>query len=720
MLGASVWYNPSVRLLGEYNDVAGQFSSRNVDRDQVGADAASLPLRSNESQVLENEFVALRFTMQQIDQQEIVTRLHLEARHPKVAGDVRVFDLTSILAEGYRKHPGTVAQIVHPGLSMDARLDALHTVAIHCAGMRDSIPPVNEPSFTTSAKRSLDGMEPTFGIKHVVLTEFGDALRGYSRRGVAVVRNEEPWVQFHIIENRDGLCDASVVVLPTGLELPLLDRGGHPVGEGTLNETLHDFTHLLRKGRYEPELKVLEKLAAELSQRLARNPDAPRTLTKRNFGHEVVLAAKDGLLWAKELSQTASGSPCKVSQRDLEARDLPDGRVLWVSHRQRRLSSEVTLIGESLEGARYELSFHYPPQTHQRVARIFDKVLSGTQWPQFNDMTELLHAVPRSAFAIIVLTSMESYPSAANSVMRQIHKVAPELTIERGLPQDTWYRMDPYLADFVAELVMGRSPFFTVIDNGNPAESWCVQAFLDRDLKGSVYAINALGGSIVVRDSHPPGSPQSRRAQLVKFFKTLADDSSRITSNPNYTTGFAETRRNLPERQWNDALAYDNCARAASICWEALVKEGCFAPQRSASDMRWHSQKVSDGVWSVSIVAPGGRHGWLPYLINFHVTSDGITQVSYSGGRRGILGGLWGKRISVEGGGTLLDDQVEHIVRTLIRNSRGSLGVSVASAVKNISSEIRCTFLSSLRSVDPDRADFDLVKRLWSYLRNSW
>ena len=695
-------------------------SSRNFDHHRTDGASVDLPLMHGEARVIEGDFVALRFATQKLNEQEIVTRLHLEARHPKVVGDARIFDLSVILAEGYRRHPGTVAQIVNPELSMEARLDALRTVVVHFAGLRDSLSPLNEPSLSTMSKRSLDGWEPSFAIKHVVLTEFGDALRGYARRGVTVVRNEEPWVQFLIIENSNGLCDASMVVLPTGVELPLLDRNGHAVGETTLNETIHDFTHLLRKGRYEPELKALETVAAELADRLHRNPDAPHALKKRNFAHEVVFAARDGLLWTKENTATTSHRGVKVSEKEFEARELPDGRVLWLSHRHRRSSSDITLVGESLEGGRYELSFLYPVQTHQRVARLFDRVISGKQWPDFHEITDLLHAVPRSSFAIILPSSMDTYPSAVNSLMREIQGHAPEFAVERGLQRETFYRMDPHLSDCVLELVMGRSPFFTVIDNGNPAESWCVQAFLDRDLKGRVFAVNALGGSIMVCDQKVPVSTEFRRTQLLKFFKTLAEDSGRIASNPNHENGLLEVRRNLPGPRWNDAFAYDAAARAASLCWDALVKDGCFSPQRSASEMRWHSQKISEGVWSVSLVAPSGRHGWLPYLINFIVIPDGITEVSYSRGLRGIFGGLWGKRVLPEGGRTLSDAQVLEVIRILIRSSKGMLGMSESAAFREISPDIRSTFLSSLRSVDPDRTDYDILRRIANYFRNTW
>ena len=132
-------------------------SRRNCEHHRTDGASVDLSLMHGESRVIEGDFVARRFAMHEIDEQEIVTRLHLEARHPKVVGDARIFDLSAILAEGGRRHPGTVAQIVNPELSMEARLDALRTVAVHFAGLRDSLLPLNEPSCSTMFKRSLDG-----------------------------------------------------------------------------------------------------------------------------------------------------------------------------------------------------------------------------------------------------------------------------------------------------------------------------------------------------------------------------------------------------------------------------------------------------------------------------------------------------------------------------------------------------------------------------------
>lgn len=680
-----------------------------------------MPTEMLEKRSIEGDYVTVRFATTTVDDAKVIVRLYVEATHPKVPGDARVFDLSHILAEGYRRHPRTVEQIVDSGLSLESRLDALKTVAITFAGVREPLPPIHEAVYGSKAIRSVDGLEPTFTIKNVILTEFSDIVRGYTRRAVTVVKNEEPWVQFHITERDEALCNASMVIMPTGLELPLVDRMGHSVSEVTLDGAIHDFTHLLQRVRYAPELLALETLAAELTERIGRNPDAPAALKRRNFGHEIVLAARDGVLWAKAPATASSHRGVRPPpSNDFQARELPDGRFLWARHRARPFSSDVAVVGDSLEGARYELTFHFPPQMHQRVARLFAKIVNGARWPQFREMTDLLQSNPRTGLAISMSRGADSYPSAVNALMRDLSRALPEEAVDRGLLPDHHECLDHYLSDLFSEFVMGRSPFFATIDAEDPSASWRVQAFLDRDLKGTVFAVNALGGSIVVSDNHLVGSVDFRRTQLIRFFTMLADDSARLTHNPNYTTGLHESRRNLPERSWEDAFGYAAALHGAELAREALTKEGLLSPQLNARDIRWHTRKVRDGVWAVSFIDESARGVWSPYLITITGSPYGVVEIAYSRGVRGPLGGLWGRRVRPASGGGLSDDEISNVVRVIARGLQGKLGMPEREAFATISPAIHATLLSSLRDVDPDRERRDILRRLWNFLKNIW
>ncbi len=670
--------------------------------------------------VLGSDFVNLRFSNRIIDGRPRVTSLQVEAVHPKVQGDKRVFDLSFVLEQISSAHPTTVAQIVDPHLSMEARLDALKIAVLNIARVTLPLLPLNEPRYGSGHSPSADGLEPSFSVRHVVLTHFSDLLQGYSRRGVTVVRNAEPWIQFHIIEGRSGLSDASLVVLPTGVELPLLDRTGSAVTEGSLNETIHDFTHLLLKGRYEPELKVLDSLASELTHRLNRNPDAPDTLKKRNFGHEIILAARDGLLWSQSGEASAAHAGKLPAELHFEARGLPDGRVLWIRHQCRRISSEVSLVMDSLEGGQCTISFHYPPHAHAKVARVAKKLSLGTTWPVFQEITDLLFAVPRSGLSLMFPTSTDSYPAQVNGLIKEVARVASGVHLERGLLREGFERFDGYLPDFVSELVKGRSPFMATIASESPADMWWVQGFLDRDLRGSVFAVNALGGSIVVSDPQALLSTDTHRGRLVKFFKTLVNDPARLTQNLNYSTGMRESRCNLPEKSWRDAFAYSTLVSVIEEVWEALVLEKCVSRSESAGWCRWHTKRLEDGVWSVSLL-PRNRDR-LPYLINFKVAQEGVREIAYSYGRRGPLGSLLGRRIWMDGGGVIGSEYLDPTVRAIARSASGTLGHSVRYALSHISPGLEFSLLplASLRECDPDHKRHDLLARLWNACKGIW
>lgn len=682
--------------------------------------AAALPETPRLSDVIHDPYVTMRFSVARIDGRDIVTRLHVEATHPKVSGQSRVFDLSHILEEGYRRHPSTVSQIVDPNLSLESRLDALKTVALTFARVNERLAPTRDVEYGSKRSRSVDGLEPTFSIKSVVLTEFSDLLRGFSRRGVTVIRNEEPWVQFFITDTRETLRSASIVLLPSGLEFPLLDREGFPVTEKTLNASIHDFTHILHQGRYAPELKVLQRLAGEITERLSRNPNSPRALAQRNFVLEVFFAAKDGVLWSKDPSPVRGHRGAGLAPSEFQARELPDGRVLWMRHRKRTSSSEITLIADSLEGTRYELTFHYPPQTHTCVAHLLAKAVGGARWPLFNEMTDFLHAVPRSGFGVKFPKSADTYPSAVNAFIREIADVNSANRVERGLFRDDFNRFDFHLPQIMSDFVKGRSPFFAVIDNSDPSESWLVQGFLDRDLKGTLYAVNGLGGSIVAQDPGFAGTLEGRRERLLTFFKLLGENSAQLTRNPNFTSGLSEARRNLPDRSWEDALGYAALVHGVSLAWNALVKEDVVSPQHSASQMRWDARKVREGVWSVSLVTGRSRGSWVPSLISITASRYGVAEICYSWGLRGPLGGLWGKRIRVQSGGGFSDEEVFQAVRVILQGAKGTLGMSERGALSNVAPSATITGLSSLRDVDPDGDKRDLLKRLWRFLKAMW
>jgi hypothetical protein len=272
----------------------------------------------------------------------------------------------------------------------------------------------------------------------------------------------------------------------------------------------------------------------------------------------------------------------------------------------------------------------------------------------------------------------------------------------------------------VADLVRGRSPFCSFIDSVHPAEQWCVQAFFDSDLKGSLYAVNALGGSVSVHDDRLDSSFEFRRARILEFFNLLSNHSGRLLYDSTHISGLGELRRNLPDGSWKDALAYAGASRGASIVWAALSREWGSLLDDSSKAVKWETQRLTEGLWAVSLCSPFGRTSWFPYLVTLKVDPAGVVEVLYSKGARGPLGGLLGRRVFDSSRRVLSDDVVSNIIHVIARGSKGTLGTKERMEFTNVTPTLRRTFLSSLRSFDPERKQHDLLARLWHVLRRIW
>jgi hypothetical protein len=97
-------------------------------------------------------------------------------------------------------------------------------------------------------------------------------------------------VQFLLIEQEGAIRHGSMLLHPSHIEWPLLDRNGRYVTDQTVDATLHDFTHQLRQARQAPILRVMESLGREvgtesLKTRMLLKPSSDAPLCKRLGWH---------------------------------------------------------------------------------------------------------------------------------------------------------------------------------------------------------------------------------------------------------------------------------------------------------------------------------------------------------------------------------------------------------------------------------------------------
>lgn len=664
--------------------------------------------------VIHGDYVTLRFERCRVAGIDQIVSLELEATHPKVPNARRVFPLSHILADGYRRCRTTVEQIVARDLSMESRLDALRTV-MESMTVKD-IPVRAEPSPRQRASAdSPDELEPTFAIRNTLHTELRDVLRGYSRRAVTVYRNEKPLLDFFLIEDRAGLRHASMHVHPGGLEWPLLDAAGEAVTTETVDYAIHDFTHILRRARSASPRRALEAVALEITERVRRNPDASKRLQERFFVEEIAAAARDVRLWSLDFGVPEISPVLAPEGQGFLPRTLPDNRMIWVQHEtEGRIPNVVRVVGFSTSGTKFQVEFHYPANLEWKIGATVGTFMNGEGRPSFERLIGFLFSARKSGLSIHFSNAAESYPAAVNALIQSVSETHREELLDRGLVPAHSRHQEIFIPVIVDELVRGRLPLGGVFGRGGPAYRWCVQAFLDEDLDGKVVAVNGFGG-VITLTSLPGSSLVARRAQLLRLFDLLHNAPRDILELSLAGSAFREDRKLLPE--WGECETYQRVNRAAKQIWRVAVATGGFGPNGTIEERPWLVSRDSGSRWSVSLPSVYSTGERLPYVIKCSVGNMGVEEIVISEGRRDLFGRLRGVSLKPLEYRPFTEPEVRAI---LSASCAPLLWVDKLKAMQAACPDMVGFSWVGLRSIDPEVNRRDIIAKVWNWLRTLW
>ena len=671
------------------------------------------------SREIPGEYLTVRFAEKMVEPAPLVTKLELEVSHPKLPGQSRTFDISYLLHEGYRASPSTIRQIVDPSFSSESRADALRTLLVDICNVRGNFPPDRrEVSVSPCRDDIIDELEPTFEIRGQLLTELGDVVRGYSRRAVTVVRNHKPLVQFLLIEQEGVVRHASILLHPSHIEWPLLDRNGRYVTDQTVDATLHDFTHQLRQTRQAPMLRIIESLGREVQDRVAQNEDAPEALRRRAFVQEAWTACRDDRVWTPEFGAPPISPVLAPPGYGYTARELPDGRAFWIYHDIQGSGDVIRIAGYSRSGSLFSVQLHYPPHMSWRVAMLCERIVSSGGWPDFSPALEVLRTSKKSGVSLHYSPGADQYPAAVNALLDIARGCEGNRNIGRGVWSDEDGRMEGYFADMVTEFVKGRLPIHGSIGGRNPASSWVFHAMLDEDLNGTVLFVNSLRGSLTLR-SMLGFDVESRRQDLLEVLNSMYDSPGEFIEKFYGIGSFEVTAHNLPRRGEVELSGALNTI--AVSMWKGIKAAGHYFSIDLCGHAPWSSQRLISGDWALSLESVHSVRGALPYLLTCIVHEGGVREILVSYGERGFLGGLLGKQIVPNGGsGFFSEHEVGAIVRSLADRSPDAKGVSVSDRVLAICPHAHVSWLSSLRRFDPQFKQRDLLSRIVRWFQNIW
>ena len=695
--------------------------------DVVDRDAGVAPLSARtvgvwpeeRAREIVGEYLTVRFSEKMVEPVPLVTKLELEVSHPKLPGESKIFDISYLLHEGYRASPSTVRQIVDPSFASESRADALRTLLVDICHVRGNFPPDRrEVPIAPCGDDIIDELEPTFEIRGQLLTELGDVVRGYSRRAVTVVRNHKPLVQFLLIEQEGAIRHGSMLLHPSHIEWPLLDRNGRYVTDQTVDATLHDFTHQLRQARQAPLLRVMESLGREVEDRVAQNEDASEALKRRAFVQEAWMACRDDRVWTPDFGKPLLSPMLAPPGYGYTPLELPDGRAFWIYHDIQGSGDVIRIAGYSLSGSLFLVQFHYPSNMSWRVGMLCERIESSGGWPDFSPALDVLRSSKNSAISLHYSPGADQYPAAVNALLDMTRGCEGNRNIGRGLWSEEDGRMGCYFADMVTEFVKGRLPIYGSVGGRNPASSWVFHAMLDGDLNGSVLFVNSLRGSLTMR-SVLGFDVESRRRVLLDVLNSMYDSPGAFIGKFYGMNSFQVTSHNIPHRGEEELLGSLN-AIAVSM-WKGVKAAGHYFSIELCGHAPWRSQRLTSGEWALSLESVHSVKGALPYLLTCIVQEGRVREMFVSYGERGLFGGLFGKQIVPnEGSGFFSEHEVGAIVRTLSDRSPDARRLSVKDRVLAICPHADVSWISSLRRFDPEFKQRDLVSRIVRWFKNIW
>ena len=690
---------------------------RQPDQVSQSPDSLSLSNMRKVEQEIHDDFVSIRHTTTRIDDRDALIGLILVAKHPKLPQHERAFDLSHLLQEADRILPETLEMVIKPDLAMEDRLTAIRIILDRLEADRAVSPTSDRTMTTTPSEEIQDELESSLSIESGLFTSLVDALSGTSVRGVTVLRNGEPFLQFRVTESPPSQASATLLVVPTALELPLLDREGHPVQADTADEALHDFTHLLYSQRHAHPERLLMALGRNLAARQRLVLTDPREPSAVQYCLRLLLAANEmDLFLARE--SALSVSPSLAPQGSLFfPRSLPDGRVMWTTHEERAPAAHhVRMVGNSTVGEPYSVDLQFSPYTFSKVRLAFHKLFRDEEvWPSFHELCGILARDYSSKASLDYPGESSSYPVSVNSLILSLEGKGLASCLRGSVPEHVTSDAT-LLPRCVTELVRGRVPVHLNIKGACPATTWSVQCFFDEELGGEIFMRNRMSGRIVLSTIVSPLSASERKAEILRVFEDLTQRGMSVLQEERLSPDFEERRANLPRGTRGDQLSYEVANHAAALCLNTIQSVGY---SRLVSDPSWIVKHAGDERWSVTLPTLFSVDRALPYLINMQVGPEGVWEVSYSRGQRGPLGWLFGRRIlsGVNNQG-FSDKELENIIALICSEEGKQDPMREFQDLTAIRSGMTVLPFAPLREVDPEALQRDTIARLWNGLKS--
>lgn len=655
---------------------------------------------------------AVRFAIQG----KRVTLLEIDVTHPAFPGVTRVLPLSQVLNEAYALSPETVAQIVHENSSDEMRLDALEVIVSHISpdlrrtlGWRDVGVTERKPS-----SEIRDEFEPTFAISQRLATQYNDLVDGRARRVVTVWRNDEPFVEFCVVQDlRGDVFSADMNVVRLELNWPLVNKNGLSVNKFDVWRSIDEYIDVLQRSRLYPWPAALEELAGEHERRLSAN--RTRGESPEYCVEEVLLAVNEN-----DLPVVGSGKALKrffatVNDVGCVTHTLPDGRTLWMSMpgvSQYSESPSLQLAGFSCGADPFILRISFDTKDHQAVFAAWACCNSANDWNDIDKGLKKLALIPSGRLSIIEPRGPEECPLIIN----QLVECAKRYDAHGGSNIGTFGESemsDSATRFFVSRgIVRGCGYMHAFADYANLSQAWLCDALVNENVEGHLSFTNKLGGRFVVAIDADRGDVSSRSEALRGLIQCMYERPENLLLKAReigaieLCDDFLPTAANASSYRTLNDLAVTWLSRFSN--WESAHRLRYSRQQpfrvRPLPEARWAISRCLDGV--------------SPSALSYHtliVGERGVEQAYYSDGKRTFFGSLKGVRVVPASPHSTFSDEEVLALLSIMQNLQSHVeDGDVERLLSHHLLEAAVHRGASMRHIDPD-CD---TKDLWVRARN--
>ncbi len=699
-------------------------SSRDERRRAQGAESASPGVPSTSVElVVEEPLYRLRATVQGGRPHRSVSGLIVESKHPLFPQEqCPAFNLTHLLEPALRLSPSTVSQIIDRASSDSMRREALNMLVFSLAQSPAASKSAQQPiernrsnPLEIPGASSVDELEPSFSIKSRPATTFLDLVRGVCTKEVVALRNNQAVVRFEVSQDLSTLAHAVIQAVPVKLNWPLLDSQGERVTLDTVDQAIFDFSAILYGMRAAKWGVALKAIAEELERRQEIERDGEPWSPTDSILLSLLAYTPDEELkpTAEELEPVALA--LAPEGRDLQPRDLDDGRIVWVGMERSGPGvsvSRMVLAGFSTSGAEYRAEVSVPFIARGRLGSIYRELLDTRDSARFSNLLDRAVRLPGARGLCLFKPDPANFPESINSLLRDALSDNPTLQVERGGWQDRFSLFCPVEQARILAVVNGLNPFRVSWIGASPARSWRLEAALDESLAGVFIAANGLGDRVRVTLS-PEAMPVRKRAEYIQ--ECLAGGSQPAEE-------FIRMLMQAPgARVAVDRSATPQTLRvldSVALKWQqALIRSGQLRDLSCAGSISWWVDELPRGRCSLSILPVRDRHFTWEARHAVVVGPKGIEAGYLSVGNRSFLGFLRGAAVTLGEGQVPFSAHEEEVLLRVLASrealtSQDAAEELLVSALPHVELKRRV----AMRQQDPFRNDKDFLQIAYNWM----